>query len=151
MFIFYTINEAHKQYSLLDTIFNYPVRCAHIPPPCHFTVCFDLLVFLTSRVLFFTSKVTKLSIIFEARSVILEARGPIWTISVMVVCFYKNKCLRGPPPRCPWTHFLRSREVFFFECRCFWIFGILSARRLHSGFHFDSFWGALDLLKNSSR
>ena len=37
----------------------------------------------------------------------------------------------------------------FFECACFWFFVILSALRLHFGFHFDSLWGALGLWKNS--
>ena len=92
------------------------------PATVPFLVCFDFLLFLTSRVLFFISKVINFSIIFEARAVvfearalILEARGPIWRISGMVVWFYRKKCVRGPPPRCPWTCFLRSREVAFFS------------------------------------
>ena len=127
----------------------YPVRCAHIPPPCHFSVCSDLLVFLTAGVLIFIRKVINFSIIFEARAIILEARSPMddfWDCCD----FYRTKCVRYTPPRRPWTHFLRSRDVVFvFECSCFWIRVILSAQRLHSGFHFDSFWGALGLLKNS--
>ena len=83
----------------------YPVRCAHILPPCHFSVCFDLLVVLTSRVLFCTSKVIIFSIIFEARAIILESRGPIWTISGMVVS----------PQRHTVTRFLQSYG-FFFVC-----------------------------------
>ena len=100
----------------------YPVRCAHTPPPCHFSVCSDLLVFLAARVLIFISKVIKLSIvfeawavIFEARTVILGARRAIWTISEMGVWFYQKSVFADPPPRWPWTHFLRSREVFFFS------------------------------------
>ena len=42
-------------------------------------------------------------------------------------CVISSKKVRSrTPPRCPWTHFLRTREVFFlFECSCFWIFVIL--------------------------
>ena len=92
----------------------YPVRCAHIPPPCHFSVDFDLfvplacsdfLVCLTARVLIFVSKVINFSIIFEtravifeARTVILEARGAIWTISEIVVLFNEKSDLDNPPP-----------------------------------------------------
>ena len=58
---------------------------------------------------------------------------------------------RGFPPKVSMDPlFAVSRGVFFFfECSCFWIFVILSAQTLHSGFHFDCFWGALGLLKNS--
>ena len=41
--IFWTINEAHKQYSLLDTIFNYifylgpPGKHLYLSPKAHFT------------------------------------------------------------------------------------------------------------------
>ena len=66
------------------------------------------------------------------------------------LCDFIEKCaFADAPPRCPWTCFLRSREVFFFECSCFWIFVILSAQKLHCGSHFDSFLGALGLFKNS--
>ena len=132
------------------------MRCAHIPPPCHFSVCSDLLVCLTARVLIFISKVIKFSIIFEARAVIfeartviLEARGAIWTISGIIVIFNEKRSFDYPPPVSKNTLFAVSRGSCFFECSCFWIFVILSAQTLHSGFNFDSFWGALGLSKNS--
>ena len=142
----------------------YPVRCAHIPPPCHFSVCSDLLVCLTARVLIFISKVIKFSIIFEARAVIfeartvileartviLEARGAIWTISGIIVIFNEKKVVRQPPPReSKNTLFAVSGGSCFFECSCFWIFVILSAQTLYSGFHFDCFGGDLGFSKNS--
>ena len=64
--------------------------------------------------------------------------------------FAQKKALEDPPPRCPWTHFLRSHELaVFFEYSGFWIFVLLTTQRLHFGFHFDSFLGALGSLKNS--
>ena len=91
------------------------------------------------------------ALVFEAQAVILKAWGPMWTFSGMVVWFYRKKCVRGSPPKVSMDPlFAVSRGVlFFFECSCFWICVTLSAQRLHSGFHFDSFWGALGLLKNS--
>jgi hypothetical protein len=116
------LHNASSQNTSFKHNIIYPVRCAHYPPPCHCLDCFDLLVFLTPRVLFFTSKVTKLSIIFEARAVILEARGLIWTISGAAVSFSQKKALDNSPTQCPWTHFLRSHELaVFFECSGFWI------------------------------
>ena len=122
--------------SLSIYIYIYPVRCAHIPPPCHFSVCSDFLVCLTARVLIFISKVIKFSIIFEARAVIfeartviLEARGAIWTISGRIVIFNRKKSFDSLPPGMLKIHFLRSREVaVFVECSRFWIFVILSAQ-----------------------
>ena len=135
----------------------YPVRCAHIPPPCHFSVCSDLLVCLTARVLIFISKVIKFSIIFvagavifAARTVIFEARGAIWTISGRILIFNEKRLFDNlPPPVTKSTLFAVSWGSCFFECSCFWIFVILSAQSPHSGFHFDCFWGALGLSKNS--
>ena len=99
----------------------YPVRCAHIPPPCHFSVCSDLLVCLTARVLIFVSKVIKFSIIFEARAVIfeawtliLEARGAIWTISGRFFIFNEKRSFDYPPQGVQKIHFLRSGEVAVF-------------------------------------
>ena len=40
-----------------------------------------------------------LGIRFEARAVILEAWRLIFRISEMDVCFYRKKCLRGPPSK----------------------------------------------------
>ena len=131
------------------------MRCAHIPPPCHFSVCFDLfvslscsdlLVCLTAGVLIFVSKVIKFSIIFEARAVIfeartviLEARGAIWTSSEIFVIF-NEKVTSTTPPRCIKIHILRSREVVVFLRFFFvWIFVILSAQTLYSGFNFEYF------------
>ena len=54
-----------------------------------------------------------------------------------------------PPPVSKNTLFAVSWGSCFFECSCFWIFVILSAQTLHSGFHFDCFGGALGLSKNS--
>ena len=134
------------------------MRCAHIPPPCHFLVCSDLIVCLTARVLIFISKVIKLSIIFESwavifrRTVIFEARGAIWTISGIIVIFNEKRYTvrqTTPPRESKSTLFAVSRGSCFFECSCFWIFVILSAQTLHSGFHFDCFWGVLGLSKNS--
>ena len=97
------------------------MRCAHIPPPCHFSVCSDLLVCLTARVLIFISKVIKFSIIFEARAVIFEARtvifeaqGAIWTISGIIVIFSEKMLFEDPSPGSPKMHFLRSRRVAVF-------------------------------------
>jgi len=56
---------------------------------------------------------------------------------------------RTPPKVSMDPLFAVSRGGFFFECSCFWIFVILSAQRLHSGFHFDSFLRALGLFKTS--
>ena len=141
----------------MNMLVFYPVRCAHIPPPCHFSVCFDFLFswlqescFLSAKLFFFRWFFEARAIVFEARALILEARGSIWTISGMVVWFYRKTCVRGPPPRCPWIHFLRSHELaVFFECSGFWIFVFLTTQRLHFGFHFHSFWGALGVLKSS--
>ena len=40
-----------------------------------------------------------LGINFEARAVILESWTLIFRISEMDVCFYRKKCLRGPPSK----------------------------------------------------
>ena len=133
---------------------TYPVRCAHIPPQCHFSgllcVCVDSLHWLPVITVtklprgYFATKTCPLllcalpfrmwmelqfliifevwALVFEAQAVILKARGPMWTFSGMVVWFYQKSAFADPPPRCPWTHFLRSREAFFFRVFLFSFF-----------------------------
>ena len=79
------------------------------------------------------------AVIFEARTVILEARGAIWTISGIVVIFNEKSDFDPPPPVSKNTYFRVSGGSCFFEFSRVWIFVILSAWTLHSGFHFDCF------------
>ena len=93
-----------------------------------------------------------LGINFEARAVILGSWTLIFRISEMDVCFYRKKCLRGPPSKAHSNPFFTVLWFDgFLEFCMWWIFVIFSAQRFHSGIHFRAFWEALGLFKNSSK
>ena len=90
-----------------------------------------------------------LGINFEARAVILEAWRLIFRISEMDVCFYRKKCLRGPPSKAHSNPFFTVLWFDgFLEFCMWWIFVIFSAQRFHSGVHVRAFLEALGLFNN---
>ena len=78
------------------------------------------------------------------------ALRPILRISGAVVSFSPKQSRKGhsrtPPKASSDPLFAGSFCVVFLECSLFWILVILSAQRLHFGFHFYTFLGALGLL-----
>ena len=90
--------------------------------------------------------------VFRGPGTHFRVPGPIWTISGAIVRFLWKKWVHRPPPK---ASILRLFAIFFlivfFECSRFGIFELLDARRLHFSSHFDSFLGALGVLKNRQK
>ena len=89
-------------------------------------------------------------IFFEARAVILDSWGPLGRFLEPLSDFLKNREFTDSPKGVDFGTFcVFFVWSFFLECSRFWIFVFLDAQRLHFGFHFDSFLGALGVLRNS--
>ena len=105
-------------------IYSYPVRCAHNPPPCHFSSV------LQSHFLDFGTSEALLFVILEARKPTLEARVPILMISGIVQILGEFWTRKGQPFwRSNRTHnslfavlfFLCFFSARFFCFLCFWV------------------------------
>ena len=91
--------------------------------------------------------------IFRGPGTHFRVPGPIRTISGANVRFLWKKWVHRPPPPKPrfWDFLRLFFLIVFFECSRFGIFELLDARRLHFSSHFDSFLGALCVLKNKQK
>ena len=88
---------------------------------------------------------------FVARALIFESRGPFGRFLEPLSDFFAKIEFTDPPQSIDFELFAIFFLIVFFECSRFGIFELLDARRLHFSSHFDSFLGALGVLKNRQK